>query len=378
MKKSSKNIHLCSALLILGLTALFGACQSSQDPEGDVMKVLKHDKYPFATFYQGRYFYTSQPATDTIYLTVTQRLEDIAEAQPQAVWTPDSAGQMFHIWAPELHRLRDAWYIYFEADDGNMDNHHLYVLENTNDDPTQGTWKMKGVLLTNDEWNFGLHPTVLNMGNDLYLLWSGWPKRRTEIETQCIYIARLDNPWTVGSERVMLSRPEYEWELQWINPNGNRLAYPIYVNENPEAFLTPDGRHVCVCYSASGIWTIYHVLGMLTAPAGADLLDPASWTKSPEPLFTGILAEDNDSDPADDISNIPHRFKTLFGASNVCLITDAATSRLITTDDGHQTPLLYEGMWYSADNTENRAAFLGSVRWTDDGLPDFGTPASLE
>ena len=383
MKNSRRNIHALAGVAAMVLTALCGACGNTTTTQGEEPVMLTQGKYPYATFYKGQYFFTAQPAADTIYLTATERLEDIAEAKPQAVWTPDSAGKFFHIWSPELHRLRDAWYIYFEADDGNMDNHHLYVLENTSDDPLKGTWQMKGVLLTNDEWNFGLHPTVLNTGTDLYLLWSGWPKRRTEIETQCIYIARLENPWTVGSERVMLSHPEYEWELQWINPNGNRLAYPIYVNENPEAFLTPDGRHVCVCYSASGIWTIYHVLGMLTAPANADLLDPASWTKSPEPLFTGIMAEESsiaekDAEPQNaSTSSLAHQFTTLCGTSNICLVTDAATSRLITTDDGRHTPLLYEGMWFTPDDAEHRATFLGNVSWGDDGMPDFGQPAGF-
>lgn len=383
MKNTRQTIIMLAGLAVIGLSVLLGACRPTASSTGEPPVMLTQGKYPYATFFEGRYFFTSQPAADTIYLTATERLEDIAQAKPQAVWTPDTTGKFFHIWSPELHRLRGAWYIYFEADDGNMDNHHLYVLENTNDDPLKGTWQMKGVLRTNDEWNFGLHPTVLNTGSDLYLLWSGWPKRRTEIETQCIYIARLDDPWTVGSERVMLSHPEYEWELQWINPNGNRLAYPIYVNENPEAFLTPDGRHVCICYSASGIWTIYHVLGMLTAPASADLLDPASWTKSPEPLFTGIMAEEGSIDEKDteaqeaSTSRLAHQFTTLCGTSNICLVADAATSRLITTDDGRHTPLLYEGMWFSSDETEHRATFLGNVRWGDDGLPDFGKPAQI-
>ena len=368
------------------LTVLLGSCRHDSVPSPAAHMLLSDGKYPHATFYKDRYYFTSQPAADTIYLTTVAELTDLGQARPQAVWTPDSAQTFFHLWSPELHRIGDAWYIYFEADDGNMDNHQLSVLENTADDPTQGTWHMKGILHTNDEWNYGLHPTILNTESGLYLLWSGWPKRRTEIETQCIYIARLDNPWTVGSERVMLSHPEYEWELQWINPNGNRLAYPIYVNENPEAFLTPDGHHVCVCYSASGIWTIYHVLGMLTAPANADLLDSTAWTKSPEPLFTSSALSSPHDPPLEPARLTPQDPTTLnpqepsralFGTSNVCLITDASTSRLVTTADGTETPLLYEGLWYDDDNTEHRSIFLGTVRWTSDGLPDFGQPAPL-
>lgn len=371
-----KIINISS--LLLALTALAASCRHNASSVSTTHMLLA-GKYPHAIFYEGRYYFTSQPSADTIYLTAANKLTDLGQAVPQAVWFPDSGKTFFHLWSPELHRIQGNWYIYFEADDGNMDNHQLYVLENTATDPLQGSWHMKGVLHTNDEWNYGLHPTILNIESGLYLLWSGWPKRRTEIETQCIYIARLDNPWTVGSERVMLSRPEYEWELQWINPNGNRLAYPIYVNENPEAFLTPDGRHVCVCYSASGIWTIYHVLGMLTAPANTNLLDSTVWTKSSEPLFTsasfpagGGTTTDNEAVTPTAAADFP---TGLFGTSNICLITDAETSKIITSTDGRETPMLYEGTQIIEDK-EVRSIYLGAVHWNDEGLPDFGRPCN--
>ena len=381
MKTSVRNHYLIfSGIAVFALAFFTTACRQTAVSTEQAHMLLQNAKYPHATFYGDRYYFTSQPTADTIYLTAVGQLEDLAHAEPQAVWSSDNEQPFQHLWSPELHRIQGAWYIYFEADDGNMDNHHLYVIRNANDNPLRGTWEMCGELHTNDEWNYGLHPTILNIESGLYLLWSGWPKRRTEIETQCIYIAQMDNPWTVGSERVMLSKPEYEWELQWINPNGNRLAYPIYVNENPEAFRTPDGRHVCVCYSASGIWTIYHVLGMLTAPASADLLDPASWTKSPEPLFTayptpsGSSQNTDGTHETDETEESSESLPTLCGTSNICLVTDAATSRLITSADGRETPLLYEGEWFDADGNEHRSVFLGSVRWSDDGLPDFGHP----
>ena len=46
-----------------------------------------------------------------------------------------------------------------------------------------------------------------------------------------------------------------------------------------------DGKLVHVVYSASGCWTPYYALGMLTARTDADLLNPKSWTKSPQPVF---------------------------------------------------------------------------------------------
>ncbi|MBO4802823.1 MAG: family 43 glycosylhydrolase [Bacteroidaceae bacterium] len=285
--------------------ALFISCQEQKralpsSSTGDMTLLMDSCSYPHAILHEGKYYFTCQPDDETIRFRVTDDLRNIPEAKEYIAWRPDSL-HMDHFWAPEMHYIRGQWYIYFEADDGNTDNHQLYVLTCSEQDSTTGSWQLCGALQTNPEWNFGLHPNVLVMPDDrLYLLWSGWPQRRAETETQCIYIAQLSDPCTVASQRVMLSSPDLEWERQWINPDGSRSAYPIYVNENPQACLTPDGRRVCIFYSASGIWTVFNSLGCLTADAEADLLDPASWTKATEPL---TLAD-----------------STYYGTSNICIV----------------------------------------------------------
>jgi len=84
----------------------------------------------------------------------------------------------------------------------------------------------------------------------------------------------MENPWTLATERVLISKPEYEWERQWVNPDGGRTAYPIYVNESPQYFHSKDNRTVIVYYAASGCWSPYYCTGMLTADADSDLLNP--------------------------------------------------------------------------------------------------------
>ena len=106
---------------------------------------------------------------------------------------------------------------------------------------------------------------------------------------QCIYIARMKDPWTLDSPRVLISKPEYEWERQWVNPDGSRTAYPIYVNEGPQFFHSKDNKTLILYYAASGSWSPYYCVGMLTADAESDLLDPASWTKSSVPVFQQSL-----------------------------------------------------------------------------------------
>lgn len=322
-------------------------CGCGRSDKGDEGKLLfDNTGYPFLTYNDGEYYFTFQNNTvDSIILISSPTVEGLSNAERKCVWRAADNG-MKNIYSPELHRLDDKWYIYFEADDGvNTDNHQLFVLENPADIPTEGTWTLHGPIITDPEWNFGLHPTLLTVAGRNYLLWSGWPKRRTETETQCIYIGELENPWTLKSERVMISEPEYEWERQWINPDGSRTSYPIYVNENPEAMLSPDGRSVVVGYSASGIWTEYSTLGLLKADVSSDLLDPESWRKDPEP-YSGT--EDD---------------RNLFGISNITMLKDP---------DSDKWYILYQGKYKDEQGYSRNKVLMKKIGWRENGIPDFG------
>ena len=327
-------------LCTLMLSTAIVACSSRQQESHESLLLFEEGSYPHACYYKGTYYFTHQSQNDDIRLSSTPDLTHLPDVPEKVIFSGDSMG-LYHIWAPEIYRLHDRWYIYFEADDNNTDNHQLYVIQCEGDNPLHDPWTLCGTLRTTTEWNYGIHPNVLEVQGKLYLFWSGWPKRRVEHETQCIYIASLSDPCTVSSERVLLSRPDYEWERQWINPDGSRSAYPIYVNENPQAYLSPDGLKVCVCYSASGIWTRYHILGMLTAQANADLLDPSSWTKSSEP----ILVDDD-----------------LYGASNICIVPAAHPD---------STFLLFDALWDDEQQSMHRSIFLKSIRWSPEGTPVF-------
>ena len=223
---------------------LTGCHQKDSVSQTDAEVVFDVGYYPYCVQWQDQYYYTMQvPSADSIIIYASDNLSQLASGKKRVIW---HSNDMKHIWSPELHRVDNKWYLYFEADGGNTDNHQLYVLENDSDDPMKGEFRLKGFIKTNEEWNFGLHPTSIVVHGQQYLLWSGWQHRRSETETQCIYIARMKNPWTLDSERVLISQPELEWERQWINPDGDRSNYPIFVNENPEAFVSPDGNHVCV------------------------------------------------------------------------------------------------------------------------------------
>lgn len=306
---------------------------------------------PCAMFHNGKYYYMQGLESEENKLTLweTTDITDLEHAVKKTVWTPDNLSYASHLWGAELHYINDKWYIYFAADDGNMDNHQIYVLENSASDPMKGTFVMKGAIQTTDDWNWGIHATTFIHRGVQYLLWSGWPKRRISTETQCIYIASMTNPWTLQSSRIQISKPEYEWERQWINPDGTRTAYPIYVNESPQYFHSRDYKKVLVYYSASGCWTPYNCLGLLIADANSDLLDPDSWTKNQNPVF----------------SQSPEN--KVYGPGG---------PSFVPSPDGKEFYVIYHARKIpnSDGGPEIRSPRIQKIEWGPDGLPVFGIP----
>ena len=118
--------------------------------------------------------------------------------------------------------------------------------------------------------------TVGRLAGRYYAVWSGWAQRASTDKTpQQLYIAPLENPWTISANRVMLSAPDAEWE------RGPELD----LQEGPE-FLQRDGN-VVVVYSTRDSWLKEYALGQLRLrDTTANPLDPLNWTKT-GPVFTG-------------------------------------------------------------------------------------------
>ena len=286
----------------------------------------------------GTYYFTgSVPAYDRIELRRSETLQGLAFAEPVTVWRKHDEGPMsYHIWAPELHFIDGRWYVYFAA--GRADavfDIRMYVLENASPDPVAGEWVEKGQLKTS--WDsFSLDATTFEHRGTRYLVWA---QRDPEIEGNSnLYIAELENPWTIRGEQVMLTRPEYDWEVQ-----GYR------VNEGA-AVLKRNGR-IFMTYSGSATDERYAV-GMLTADEDADLLDPASWTKSPEPVFRSSAGNGQ------------------YGPGH---------NSFTTSQDGTVDILVYHARSYreimgNPLYDPNRQGRMQRIEWADDGTPIFGEP----
>lgn len=282
-----KLIKLIFILGVIWNCSVNLSAQSNDTNETFTNPLLEKGADPWSYYKDGVYYYMNTTGKN-IKLWKTEDVTDLRNADSKVVWTPEDFTGMHSLWAPEIHFINNKWYIYFSAiDRKEFGYHQMYVLENESEDPFDGEFVFKGRLSTDAENNWAIDGSVFEYRKEWYIIWSGWPQVYPDKQVQCIYIARLQNPWTIGSEKVLLSKPEYDWEMNYKGVNGgNPFKKIIYVNEGPQALFSPDSAYVHIVYSASGVWTPYYQLGLLSADFGADLLNPESWKKSDCPIFS--------------------------------------------------------------------------------------------
>ncbi|MCK9860282.1 glycoside hydrolase family 43 protein [Paenibacillus sp. ATY16] len=289
--------------------------------------VLKHT--------DGLYFFTaSVPEYDRLVLRKAATLDGLVNAQETVIWRKHETGEMGnHIWAPELHFIDGKWYVYFAA--GTAEDQWAirpYVLECSDEDPITGTWVEKGKIVLDFE-SFSLDATTFQHNGERYLIWAQYKESDSNL-----YIAKLANPWTIIGPQVLISTPEYDWEIQ-----GYR------VNEGP-AVLLRNGR-IFVTFSASATDHRY-CMGLLEAPLDANLLDPGSWTKHPKPVFETNEETENYGP----------------GHNSFTVSEDGSTDLIVY----HARP--YKELIGSPLSDPNRHARIQAFNWKEDGTPDFGVP----
>lgn len=191
-------------------------------------------------------------------------------------------------WAPEFHLIGGELYILF-AVSGKVwgPQCHMMRLKKGGSITDPGSWtdpvrvqRKDGSWLSED--GITLDMTYLKAGGRSYVVWSYRRHIGTPMDTgSMLYIAETDEktPWKLTSEPVLLTRPLYGWE----NVDGT------INNEGPYSFQA-DGT-VYLTYSGGSANAYTYVLGLLTANAGDDLLDPASWTKSGYPVLSYYSVE---------------------------------------------------------------------------------------
>lgn len=215
------------------------------------------------------YFFMSTRG-DRLTIRKTGDLARLADAKEVTVWTPPATGANARsIWAPELHRIGDRWFIYYTAsDDVHNDDAHrgVFVLENAHPDPTQGRWIDRGRLRTAHP---GIDGTTFEHDGKRYFVYSPYVGPDSVLS-----IVDMSNPWTLEGEETVIARPDRAWERQ----GGRQIL------EGPQFLRGPRGD-LFLTYSGSACWSDDYAIGLLSAPAGSDPLHAGSWTKADGPVF---------------------------------------------------------------------------------------------
>ncbi|MBU3213541.1 family 43 glycosylhydrolase [Clostridium estertheticum] len=287
------------------------------------------------------YFTASVPKFNRIEIRKSKTINGISKAKAISVWEKHVSGPMSHlIWAPEIHYTNGKWYIYFAAapDDKIVDdtfNHRIFVIENDNEDPMTSNWIEKGQIKTGWE-SFALDATTFENNGKLYFVWA---QQDFDVRGHSnIYIAEMENPWTLKTKPVMLTKPELNWE-----------TIGFWVNEGP-AVLIRNGR-VFLTFSVSATDENY-CIGMIMAKEGSNLLEITSWEKLQKPVFK--TSDEN------------HQYGPGHNSFTI-------------SEDGKQDILVYHSRNHTeikddALNDPSRHTRAQVINWREDGTPDFGIP----
>lgn len=203
--------------------------------------------------------------------------DDTTVLEHKTVYWSGNDGITGQIWAPEIHKIGERWYIVACAvfdrntvDCGTMpkdeeyeehDDYYRYgfVLESKTDD-IMGEYEFKGILAPDGLNN--IDGTYLQKDGKLYYVCSAY----MDVGYQCIYISEMENPYTLKSGAAELSAPRLYWEKKGWS-----------VNEGPAVLY--NGDDIYIVYSASGYSSGGYCLGMLTL-TGDDVMNPCNWSKS--------------------------------------------------------------------------------------------------
>jgi GH43 family beta-xylosidase len=277
----------------------------------------------------GETFHYCYVRKDTVFLKSVKRISELKNSPERIIWIPEKGtAYTKEVWAPELHFLDGRWYVYVAADNGKNVNHRMYVLATAQANIKDEFRFIGKISDKSDKWAIDGSP--FKYKGKLYFVWSGWEGDQNV--QQNLYIAEMDSPISIKSERVLISKPDYEWEKR-----GSSKDLPT-INEGPE-ILERNGKLFLV-YSAAGSWSDYYCLGMLELTGDNPLL-ASSWSKHQNPVF-----ESND------------------------VVTSPGHASFIVINKQHY--VVYHSARQKGSGW-NRQVNIQPFVWKN-GRPDFGTP----
>lgn len=273
--------------------------------------------------------------------------DDATVLEQKTVYFEGEDGVLGWVWAPEIHKIGDRWYIIAcavfdekevprgtmpndeEYEEGNQDYYRYgFVLESKTED-IMGEYEFKGRLAPDGLNN--IDGTYLKKDGKLYYVCSAY----LDTGYQCIYICEMENPYTLKTDEngknnaVQLSAPKLYWEKKGWS-----------VNEGPAVLYHEDD--VFIVYSASGYSSGGYCLGMLTL-TGDDVMNAKDWSKS----LTRVLYH--------------QPFKNIYNAGHCSFLY---------REDG-EIYMVYHATQTRDFNKSPRVTFIKPVVFDENGKPTF-------
>jgi GH43 family beta-xylosidase len=231
----------------------------------------------------GAYYLIGTSLDNKLTIRTSTTIGGLRDAPATVVWAgPTSGLGCCRLWSPVLTKVDGKWWIHLSVTNANATQSALYALEGTTTNP-MGPYTYKATVKS---WSTGdpyyweraiVGPSVTVMPDGkLYLSTS----------TFGFYIQEMSNPWTLKPGSTMTTVSEGQPTLPWEGGTseisrpfvktvgGQTTVYVPYSSENHVSHRSSSGP----CWS----WCV----GMFINTDG-NLTNPASWTKAPQPVFTG-------------------------------------------------------------------------------------------
>ena len=192
---------------------------------------------PFIVEDNGNTYYTYTTGSGIVIRKVNG-IDDLTVIEERQVYSEGYNSILYDIWAPEIHKIGDRWYIvscalfdssavpmgtmpYVETYEEHTDYYRYgFVLESKTED-IFGEYEFKGRLAPDGMNN--IDGTYLKYGEKLYYVSSAY----LAPAHQCITVTEMENPYTLKADAKteIISKPQYRWEKNgwWVNEGPGAL-----------------------------------------------------------------------------------------------------------------------------------------------------------
>jgi GH43 family beta-xylosidase len=279
---------------------------------------------PFVVRYNGAYYHCYSNR-EGVFIAKSDTLWELDKNPAVKVYDCKKEGALSHWYAPELHFINGAWYIYASPDYGG-NAHTMTVLACQAEDPLGGAYEFKGQMQ-------GLENIWSIDGTPFYYKdewWFCW--------TDCsqVYLAKMNGPCGIENEKIVLTRPEYEFEKHGSPVNEGAAA----LMRNGKLFLV---------YSASDSRDDGYCLGLLEflGDSAEEMLQKDKWYKHTSAVFK--------------------KTEYAFGPGH-CSFTK------VFSNGQDEDYIVYHANVQSGTGWNGRSVWVQKFTFDENGRPVFGTP----